>query len=796
MELPVALTDWFAAQGWALHPHQLAMLARAGEASTLLIAPTGGGKTLAGFLPSLSELADGSHKGLHTLYISPLKALTADIRRNLRRPVEGAGLPIRIEDRTGDTTYTQRRRQRADPPHILLTTPESLALLLSYEDAPRIFAGLSRVIVDEIHALAESKRGDQLMLQLARLETLAPGLRRVGLSATVEEPPALAAFLGADTAIMQADPGPDPDISMLVTHEPPPWAGNGAHYAIPAILDQVMRHKTTLIFHNTRAQAEIFFHRLWLLNTDDLPIGIHHGSLSREQRDRVEQAMVDGKLRAIVCTGSLDLGIDWGDVDLVIQVGAPKNVKRLVQRIGRANHRYNAPSKALLVPANRFEVVECQAALQAVVAHQLDGDPRGPGPLDVLCQHILATACAAPFDANTLYGEVITAGPYAGLTRTDFESCLDFVATGGYALRAYDKWQRLMIREGKWSLRDPRTAAVIRQNLGTIIDTETLKVRLKGRMGGTPLGEVEEAFASTLTCGDTFLIGGQVVRYDGLREMTVEVTRQPGRDPKVAVFSGTKFATSTQLSERILQIFQQGEWPDLPTHTAHWLGLQREVSKLPQPGRLLVETFGYEARQHLVLYGFAGRNAQQTLGLLLTKRMEDQGLHPLGFVATDYATMIWGLDEVRDPSALLDRATLRADLEGWLGGNAVMKRTFRNVAIIAGLIERSHQGRRKSGRQATFSSDILYDTLRKYDPDHLMLAITRAEAMRGLIDFGRLEAMLERIGDRIDHVRLERPSPLAAPLFLEMGKVPVVGAARERLAQDAAAQLMRDAGLT
>ena len=796
MELPAALSEWFAAQGWALHPHQVAMLKRATDASTLLIAPTGGGKTLAGFLPSLAELAAGSHKGLHTLYISPLKALTADIRRNLRRPVEGAGLPIRIEDRTGDTTYTQRRRQRADPPHILLTTPESLALLLSYEDAPRIFAGLSRVIVDEIHALAESKRGDQLMLQLSRLESLAPGLRRVGLSATVEDPPALAAFLGADTQVMQADPGPDPDISMLITQQPPPWAGNGAHYAIPAILEQVKRHKTTLIFHNTRAQAEIFFHRLWLLNTEDLPIGIHHGSLSREQRDRVEQAMVDGRLRAIVCTGSLDLGIDWGDVDLVIQVGAPKNVKRLVQRIGRANHRYNAPSKALLVPANRFEVVECQAALQAVKAHQLDGDPRGPGPLDVLCQHILASACSVPFDTDALYAEVITAGSYAGLSRAEFDSCLDFVATGGYALRAYDKWQRLMIRDGKWSLRDPRAAAVIRQNLGTIIDTETLKVRLKGRMGGTPLGEIEESFASTLTSGDTFLIGGQVVRYDGLREMTVEVTRQPGRDPKVAVFSGTKFATSTQLSERILQIFQQGNWPDLPSHTAQWLALQREVSQLPQPGRLLVETFGYEARQHLVLYGFAGRNAQQTLGLLLTKRMEDQGLHPLGFVATDYATMIWGLTEVLDPAALLDRASLHADLEGWLGGNAVMKRTFRNVAIIAGLIERSHQGRRKSGRQATFSSDILYDTLRKYDAGHLMLAITRAEAMRGLIDFGRLEAMLERIGDRIDHVRLERPSPLAAPLFLEMGKVPVDGRGRERLAEDAAAQLMRDAGLT
>ena len=774
------------------------MLARAGDPATLLIAPTGGGKTLAGFLPTLAELADGQQTGLHTLYISPLKALTADIRRNLRAPVEGACLPIRIEDRTGDTPYTQRRRQRADPPHILLTTPESLALLLSYEDAPRIFAGLQRVIVDEIHALAESKRGDQLMLCLSRLQALCPGLRRVGLSATVEDPPALARFLARNPdpcGILMADPGPEPDIAMLETDAPPPWSGGGGRHAIPAILAEVRRHRTTLIFHNTRAQAEIFFHALWMENEDALPIGIHHGSLAREQRERVEQAMAAGALRAVVCTGSLDLGIDWGDVDLVIQVGAPKNVKRLVQRIGRANHRYNAPSKALLVPANRFEVVECRAALEAAREHDLDGTPRGPGPRDVLCQHILLLACAGPVDADALYAEVISAGPYADLSRPGFDACLEFAATGGYALRAYDRWQRLMRRGGLWQLRDPRAAQVIRMNLGTIIDTETLKVRLKNRGGGTPLGEVEEYFASTLTPGDTFLIGGQVVRYDGLREMTVEVTRQPGRDPKIAVFGGTKFATSTLLTQRIMRMFQQPSWPDLPAHTAAWLALQRKVSRLPEPDRLLVESFPCEGREHLCIYGFAGRNGQQTLGLLLTKRMEDEGLHPLGFVATDYATLIWGLDPVTDPGPLFDPSRLRDGLEGWLRGNAVMKRTFRNSAIIAGLIERTHPGRRKTGRQATFSSDVLYDTLLKYDPDHLMLQITREEALRGLVDFGRIEEMLGRVQGRIDLLRLPRLSPLAAPMMLEMGRVPVEGAARDRLMAETADRLMREAGL-
>ncbi len=796
--LPSRFAAWFADRGWTIHPHQREMLGRTDAPALLLIAPTGGGKTLAGFLPTLIDLAANGHAGLHTLYVSPLKALATDIRRNLTRPVEEMGLPVRIEDRTGDTPSSQRRRQRADPPHILLTTPESLALLLSYPDAPRIFAGLRRVIVDEIHALAESKRGDQLMLALSRLQALEPGLRRVGLSATIEDPAAIAGFLAhhpEPCEILYADPGPDPDISMLKIDAPPPWAGGGGRYAIPAVLDEVRRHRTTLIFHNTRAQAEIFFHDLWLQNADALPIGIHHGSLSREQRAKTEAAMVAGKLRAIVCTGSLDLGIDWGDVDLVIQVGAPKNVKRLVQRIGRANHRYNAPSKALLVPANRFEVVECVAALQAVKARALDGDPRGPGPRDVLCQHILIRAAAGPFAADALYAEVTSAGAYARLTRPQFDACLDFVATGGYALRTYDQWQRLVFRDGLWQLRDPRGDIRIRQNIGTIMDTDLLKVRLRNRRGGTPLGEVEEGFAATLTPGDTFLIGGEIVRYEGLREMVVEVTRRPDKPPKIATFMGTKFATSTQLSHRILSMFQQDDWPDLPAATREWLHLHRRRSKLPEADRILVESFPFLSRHCTCVYGFAGRNAMQTLGLLVTVRMEAAGLHPLGFVSTDYATLVWGLDPVEDPARLFDGSDLRRAFETWLAGNAVMKRTFKQSAVIAGLIDRQTRGQRKSGRQATFSSDILYDTLRRYDPDHLLLDITREEALKGLVDFGRIEEMLARTAGRIDHVRTDRPTPLAAPLFLEAGRVPVEGAATEKLLAEEAERLMEGAGL-
>ncbi|MEM9044767.1 MAG: ligase-associated DNA damage response DEXH box helicase [Pseudomonadota bacterium] len=784
-DLPERFSAWFATKEWAPHPHQIALI-KDDSSARLLIAPTGAGKTLAGFLPSLIELADQPGQGLHTLYVSPLKALATDIARNLRRPVEEIGLDLTLEERTGDTPQSRRRAQRANPPDVLLTTPESLALMLSWQDAPRLFSTLQHVIVDEIHALAGTKRGDQLSLCLARLQTVAPGHRRTALSATVEDPQALGRWLAPATRVMRAEAGPAPDISILKSAGDPPWAGLGGRYAAGAVMDLVRTHRTSIIFINTRAQAELFFQALWAENSEGLAIGLHHGSLSREARQRVETAMSAGELRAVCATASLDLGLDWGDVDLVVQIGAPKGVKRLVQRIGRANHRYDAPSKAVLVPANRFEVLECEAALAAVRANELDGEELPDGGLEVLCQHLLLTACAAPFDTDQLYEEVIRAGPYQTLDRAAFDRCLDFCATGGYALRAYDQWQRLIKVDGLWRLRDPRTAQRLRMNIGTIVGTETLGVRL-GRRGGKPLGEVEEAFAATLVPGDSFLIGGQVVRYEGIREMTLQVSPAPGSEPKIAVFAGTKLATSAGLSNRVLEIIQdQTGWQELPTPIQYWLGLQARVSRLPNRHQILAETFPRGDRHFLTIYAFAGRNACQTLGLLLSKRMEDAGLAPMGFVASDYAVMLWGLKPVLNPAELLSAETLRDGFNNWLAENAVMKRTFRSVAIIAGLIERNVMGKRKTGRQASFSSDILYDTLNRFDPGHLMLDVTRTEAGRGLVDFGRIEEMLGR-STGIDHVAVDRITPFSAPLLLEAGRVPIKGkSADEDLLSEAA----------
>jgi ATP-dependent Lhr-like helicase len=794
-DLPAPLARWFAAQGWAPHRHQVQMLHAQGN--SLLIAPTGGGKTLAGFLPTLAQACNGTiGQGLHTLYVSPLKALTHDIARNLARPITDLGLGLRIEDRTGDTAASLRARQRVDPPHILLTTPESLALMLSYPEAPRIFAGLRRVVVDEIHALAESKRGDQLMLGLSRLLSLASGAQVVGLSATVESPDRLARFLGG-AEIVRANAGPAPDIAMLPTRQPPPWSGAGGAYAARDVMAAIESARLALVFINTRAQAELFFQALWGVNEHNLPIGLHHGSLAREARRKVEAAMAAGELRAVVATGSLDLGLDWGDVDLVMQIGAPKNIKRLVQRIGRANHRYDTPSRARIVPANRFEVLECVAALQAVAAEDLDGADEAPtvGGLDVLCQHILCLACGGPFEADAVFAEITRAGPYASLTRAEFDDCLDFVATGGYALRAYDRWQRLILRDGRWQLRDPRAARDIRMNIGTIVAPELLSVR-RGPRGGAPLGDIEESFAASLRPGDTFLIGGQTVRYDRLRDMVVEVTPQPARDPKIAVFNGLKMATSTELSARVLALIgDRSAWKALPDHSRDWLELHARIAHLPRAGTMTSESFQRAGRWYFALYSFAGRNANQTLGLLVTHRMEGMGLAPLGFVATDYALLIWSLEPVHDPAPLLDPEELRAGFNDWLAENAVMKRSFRAVATVAGLIQRNLPSQRKSGRQATFSSDILYDTLRKYDPDHLLLRITRQEALRGLADFGRIEEMLRTRGERI-HAMAPHVTPLAAPLLLEAGRVPIRASGAELMLEEEAARMMAEAGLT
>jgi ATP-dependent Lhr-like helicase len=815
--LPAVFADWFASRGWQPRSHQLETLERVRTGKdVLLISPTGGGKTLAGFLPSLADLHEnGSGRGLHTLYVSPLKALAVDIARNLEMPVAEMRLPIAIETRTGDTPHSKRKRQREKPPDILITTPEQLSLIVADPAAAHLLAHLKAIVLDELHSLVTSKRGVLMSLALTRVHTHAPRARRIGLSATVADAQALCRWLvpvpgSADLVLGQ--PGAPPEIRILKSVERVPWSGHSSLYAIPEIYEAIRQAKMTLAFVNTRSQAEMLFAALWDANEDALPIALHHGSLDVSQRRKVEAAMAAGKLRAVVCTSTLDLGIDWGDVDLVIHVGAPKGSSRLLQRIGRANHRLDVPSQAMLVPSNRFEVLECEAALEAAKENAQDSQPPLRIKLDVLAQHIFGRACAGPFDPDGLYAEVCRALSYRDLARADFDRAIDFVSTGGYALKTYERYAKLkLLPDGRLRLAHPQLAQRYRMNIGTIVEEEMLKVRLasvKRRLGkriavgGRVLGELEEYFLSTLTPGDTFLFAGEVLRFEGLDEFGALATRTTANAPAIPSYAGGKFPLSTYLADRVRKMLADpDQWRALPGQVRDWLSMQRWRSVLPKADQMLVETFPRADKHYMVCYPFEGRLAHQTLGMLITRRLERRGLQPMGFVASEYALVVWALRDLSlaiesnrlSLAALFEEDMLGDDLDSWLAESSLMKKTFRNAAIIAGLIERRFPGKEKTARQITVNTDLVYDVLRTHEPDHILLRAAWDDAADGLIDARRLAGLLKRIKDHILHRALDRVSPLAVPVLLEIGRESIYGEAHDALLAEAANELIDEA---
>jgi ATP-dependent Lhr-like helicase len=816
--LPPLFADWFASRGWAPRRHQLEMIQAAeGGDHALLVAPTGGGKTLAGFLPSLIELAErgprpehGPGSGVHTLYLSPLKALTTDVERNLMTPIREIGLNIHVESRTGDTKQSKKQRQRESPPDILLTTPEQLALFCAWDGARAYFSDLKCVVLDEVHAIWSGKRGDLLSLGLARLQQFAPQMRRVALSATVDDPQLIADWLSpsrlGDEAvrIVKGDPGAPPVIDVLVSQGHVPWAGHTGRHAIPEVYDAIKSARLALIFVNTRWQSEFVFQQLWEINDDDLPIALHHGSLAAEQRRKVEAAMARGDLRAVVCTSTLDLGIDWGDVDLVIQMAAPKGSSRLVQRIGRANHRLDEPSRALMVPASRFEMLECQAAREAVAENAFDWEPIHVGTLDTLAQHVMGCACSEPFSLEDLHAEVTTAGPYRAMSYEAFEEVVDLVATGGYALRSYDRFARIVRdRDGRWKARNAQVAQRHRMNVGAIVAAGTLNVRVASRrggaskqlIGGRKVGEAEEWYFEQLTPGDTFIFAGQVWAFQGITGTDALVTHAEGKDPKIPSWGGSKFPLSTSLASRVRDIIHDRDhWRVLPGDVQEWLELQEARSVIPTADSMLVETFPRGSRHFLVAYPFEGNLAHTTLCMLLTRRLDRMGAGPLGFVVTDYSLAIWSIrpmDRI-DLDALFEPDILGDDLEAWLEESFMMKRTFRNCALISGLIERRQPGAEKTGRQVTFSTDLIYDVLRRHQPDHLLLRTARADAAAGLLDVGRLGQLLSRIQGHIRHEPLTRASPFSVPVLVQIGRERVSGDAAEMILDESAEALIAE----
>ena len=812
------IAEWFGKRGWRPRGHQLAMLEQGLAAhSALLISPTGGGKTLSGFLATLQELASPhAHDGIHTLYISPLKALAVDIARNLEGPVAEMGLPITIETRTGDTPQSKRLRIRTHPPDILITTPEQISLMVADGAAAHLLRNLRCVIIDELHALVTSKRGVHLSLALTRVRTHAPSARIFGLSATVADPDALRAWLAPagqpPVALVTGTPGTPAKVSILASVTRVPWSGHSSRYAVADIYAEIKKRRMSLIFVNTRSQAEVLFQDLWTANEDALPIALHHGSLDVSQRRKVEAAMTANKLKAVVATSTLDLGIDWGDVDLVIQVGAPKGSSRLLQRIGRANHRLEEASNALLVPSNRFEVLECEAAAEAVAENAQDTEYPMIAKFDVLAQHIMGRAVAGSFYADQLFAEVKSAFTFRNLRRELFDQVLDFVATGGYALKAYERYAKLRQQpDGQWRLSHPQLAQSYRMNIGTIVEDDMLKLRLAkvrhvlGKRvvtGGFVLGQMEEWFLSQLSVGDTFLFGGEVLRYEGMDEFGGLATRAKGKDPKVPSYMGGRFPLSTYLADRVRKLLADpAQWKNLPTQVQDWLSTQRWASIIPKPNQMLVETFPRADKHYMVCYPFEGRLAQQTLGMLLTRRLERWGVRPLGFVASEYALVVWMLGDMSamvrsgklSLAKLFDEDMLGDDLEAWFAESMLLKRSFRHVAIIAGLIARRSPGKEKTARQVTVNTDLIYDALRTHQPDHILLRAAWDDAADGLIDVHRLGALLKRIKNQIIHQALDRVSPLAVPVLLDIGRESIQGEAHDALLAEAAEALIREA---
>lgn len=792
--IPDVFTHWFSSKAWRLRPYQKQMLVNKDKYKvTLLIAPTGAGKTLSGFLPSLVELTENQHKGLHTLYISPLKALTQDIHRNLLQPIEEMALPITAETRTGDTPSHKRQRQRRKPPHILLTTPESLMLMLSYADADTLFGKLKRVIIDEAHSLNTNKRGDFLSLALARLNTLSPDLQRIGLSATVAYPQTLGAWLAGSekTAhVIKVKAGKKPKIKIVKSKARIPFGGFMARYAIDDIYHAIAKALTALVFVNTRAQAEMLFQHLWEANTQALPIALYHGSLSKEQRRKTESLMATGELRAVVCTSALELGIDWGDVDKVIQVGAPKGVSRLLQRIGRANHRLDEPSDALLVPANRFEALECQAAITAIKKGQLDGESPQPGAMDIIPQFILNCLCSYPSTPEALYKEILNATPYQGLDKDDFNKLWQFTLDGGSALNAYERYQRLTKNnDGTYSPANKRVIQRHRQNIGTIVEAGRLKVkRIRRGNQGKVIGEVEEYFAQQLVPGDTFYFAGQVLKFEAIRDMQLHAKPANAKEAKIPSYAGGQMPLSTFLADGVRDILASPSmWRNLPAQVKEWLGLQQAFSTLPSPGQLLVEQFPFRQTHYTLFYTFDGRKANQTLGMLITRRMEKMGIKPLSFSVTDYGLSISAVNRISEAqlTTLFQPDILGDELEDWMLQAPMLKRSFRQVAVVSGLTEQRYHAAQKTMKQVTFSTDLIYDTLREHDPDHILLTVARADAERELLDIKRLANLLIRYVGKTTLVNLEKVSPMAIPIVLDVRSEQIKGAGAHAMLEQA-----------
>ena len=770
-------SQWLNKKGWKLFSHQADVLYAALEhKNVLLCSPTGTGKTIAGFLPTLLDLTENkiNFNGLHTIYISPLKSLTVDIQRNILLPIKGLNLNISVEIRSGDTNSYKKKKQIEKPPNILITTPESFALLMSYPAAAKIFKKLKYVIVDELHNLIHTKRGDLLTLNLSRLVYFNHNFLTIALSATIKNKSKALQYISSNNnkgKVVLSNLKEKYEIKILKTKKNIPWSGHMASYAINEVYNLIGKKKATIIFVNTRAQAEFIFQNLWQINKKGIKIALHHGSLEKELRNNVESKMAKGNIDCVVATSSLELGVDWGDIDLIIQLGAPKGIARMMQRIGRSNHNFKTASKAVFVPTNKFEYLECLAAKEAILEGEIEDIIEKDGSLDVLAQHINGVACNSSFEKEQLYLNIKKAWPYKNISKNTFEQTLNFVKNGGFALKNYDAFCRLKKnKDNKYQITNKKFIQKYRMNIGTIVEADMLNVILNKKK----LGRIEESFIQNLSKTDTFLFGGEVLEFQEISEQGVLVKRSKSNNPKIPSYVGGKLPLSSTLAKRVIKLIENYKNLSAPKQIKDWIKLQEKRSSLPPRKGLLIETFSRGInRYYFVAYTFQGRVVNHTLGILIMNRLDKLGARPVSFIANDYAIAVWSLNRFEQIDAIFSNRILENNLDEWIKNTSILKRQFKTIAIISGLVDRNYPGKIKNSKQIRFNADLIYDVLNKYDKKHILLKSTKIEALYDLIDYKRLNNFLELCEKNIIYNNLDRISPLAVQFILDFNSVTI-----------------------
>ncbi|WP_082548572.1 ligase-associated DNA damage response DEXH box helicase [Variovorax sp. Root473] len=795
-----ALDAWFAARGWKPFKFQRDVWkAIAAGKSGMLHATTGAGKTYAVWLGALQVFSQArkatarpSAPPLTVLWLTPMRALAADTLRALKQPLEALGAavhPWSAGARSGDTSSAERSAQNTRLPSVLVTTPESLSLLLARADANQVLGRVKMVVVDEWHELLGNKRGVQVQLALARLRRWNPRLAVWGMSATLGNlQEAMHSLLGHDDGVLVQGQVPKKlviDSLLPGRAERFPWGGHLGLTMLPQVIDEIAASSTTLVFTNTRSQAEIWYQAMLEAKPEWAGlIALHHGSLDREVREWVELGLKSGQLKAVVCTSSLDLGVDFLPVERVLQIGSPKGVARLLQRAGRSGHAPGRPSRITLVPTHSIEMVEGAAARTAIAEGHIEARHSPDQPLDVLVQHLVTVALGGGFMPDDLYEEVRGTAAYASLSRESWQWCLDFVSQGGPSLAVYPDYKRAVPdAEGVWRVPDARLARRHRMNIGTIVSDASMAVQY---LGGSKIGNVEEGFVARMKPGDCFLFGGRLLELVRIHDMTAWVRRATGKRAAVPRWNGGRMPLSNTLADAVVQqlaLADEGQY-NSPELRCVWplLEIQQQWSALPTPQTLLAETLTTREGSHLFLYPFAGRHVHLGLASLLAWRVAQHAARTFSIAVNDYGFELLSATEVDWPALLpqvlrLPEGTADADARtvllhevlASLNAGELAQRRFREIARVSGLIFQGYPGEKRSSRQLQASSSLFWEVFHKYDPQNKLLQQAEQELLSQELEIGRLRASLERMATQQLVLKLlERPTPFSFPLMVEL----------------------------